>query len=295
MASNPPEVIDNGARPVDFETIEIEEKRNTPPEDVVYGDYSGKMLNEDAKLATVAEHTMAIWPALKTYRKAAFWSVLVSASIIMEGYDTTLFGNFYAYPAFRKKYGHNYGGSAGYQLSSPWQAGINDIQAVGNIIGALGNGYFTHKYGHRRVMMFNLVLMTGFVFITFFAPNVNCILAGAFLCSIPWGCFATMGPGYAAEVCPLVLRGYLTAFVNLCWATGQLISAGVLKGLVNNPTQWSYRIPFAVQWVWVRHVQNEKRSSQNQLFLLTEVAYPPFYRCLVLSRISLVAGSRKAL
>jgi SP family general alpha glucoside:H+ symporter-like MFS transporter len=30
----------------------------------------------------------------------------------------------------------------------------------------------------------------------------------------------------------------------------QLISAGVLKGLVNNTTQWGYRIPFAVQWVW---------------------------------------------
>lgn len=42
-----------------------------------------------------------------------------------------------------------------------------------------------------------------------------------------------MGPAYAAEVAPLALRGYLTAFVNLCWAIGQLLSAAVLKGLVN--------------------------------------------------------------
>ena len=40
------------------------------------------------------------------------------------------------------------------------------------------------------------------------------------------------------------------SYVNLCWCIGQFISAGVLKGLVNNPTQWSYRIPFAIQWVW---------------------------------------------
>jgi len=115
-------------------------------------------------------------------------------------------------------------------------------------------------------MIVNLILMTAFVFITFFAPNVQTVLVGAFFCSIPWGVFATMGPAYAAEVCPLVLRGYLTAFVNLCWATGQLLSAAVLKGLVNNTTQWSYRkyfliyhfrikliflgIPFAVQWIW---------------------------------------------
>lgn len=32
--------------------------------------------------------------------------------------------------------------------------------------------------------------------------------------------------------------------------SSQLIANGVLKGLVNNTTQWSYRIPFAVQWVW---------------------------------------------
>lgn len=49
---------------------------------------------------------------------------------------------------------------------------------------------------------------------------------------------------------PLAIRGYLTAYVNLCWCIGQFISAGVLKGLVNNPTKWSYKIPFAVQWVW---------------------------------------------
>jgi len=49
---------------------------------------------------------------------------------------------------------------------------------------------------------------------------------------------------------PLKLRGYLTMYINLCWAMGQFIAAGVLKGLVNNPTQWGYRIPFAIQWVW---------------------------------------------
>lgn len=231
-----------------------------------HNEFSGKMLNEDARLATQHEHQMSLWQGIRTYRKAVFWSVIVSSSIIMEGYDTTLIGSFFGYPAFRQKYGTFHEGDAGWQLSSPWQAGILDIQAVGNIVGALCNGYFTNKYGHRPVMIFNLIFMCGTVFITFFAPNVTTMLVGAFFCSIPWGVFATQGPAYAAEVCPLVLRGYLTAFVNLCWATGQLLSAAILKGLVNNTTQWSYRsiissllfqtladnilVPFAVQWVW---------------------------------------------
>lgn len=234
---------------------EIESEIGTNVEKIEEGQHpttmSGKLFNEDARLATEAEHSMGLWKGLKTYRKAVLWSVLVSSSIIMEGYDTTLISSFFAYPEFKKKYGTLHDGKAGWQLSSPWQAGLQDIQAVGNIIGALANGYFTTKYGHRKVMMVSLVLMTGFVFLTFFAPNVQVLLVGCFFCSIPWGVFATQGPAYAAEVCPLVLRGYLTAFVNLCWAIGQLLSAAVLKALVNNQTQWSYRIPFAVQWVWV--------------------------------------------
>jgi SP family general alpha glucoside:H+ symporter-like MFS transporter len=240
MASNQENVAPTSPTPAYDDRIDNVEKQ--PAEHTEFaGGMAGKMLNEDARLATQAEHNLSLWQGVKTYRKAVFWSVVVSASIIMEGYDTTLIGSFYGYPAFREKYGEFHGGTAGWQLSAPWQTGISDIQAVGNIIGALANGYFTNKYGHRKVMMVNLVLMTGFVFITFFAPNVTAILIGAFLCSIPWGVFATMGPAYAAEVCPLALRGYLTAFVNLCWAIGQLLSAAILKALVNNTTEWSYR------------------------------------------------------
>lgn len=58
------------------------------------------------------------------------------------------------------------------------------------------------------------------------------------------------GPAYASEVCPLALRGYLTVYVNLCWAIGQFIAAGVLVGLLSRVDEWSYRIPFAIQWAW---------------------------------------------
>lgn len=209
-----------------------------------------KALKQDAKQATAAEHSLSFWKAIVTYRKAVFWSVMVSTSIIMEGYDVTLIGSFYAYPTFRKKYGHDYGGEAGYQLSSAWQAGLSDMGEIGKIIGAISNGYFTDIYGHRAVMLTSLIALTASVFIVFFAPNTPVLLVGEFFCGIPWGVFATMGPAFAAEVCPLALRGHLAAFVNICWVIGQFLSAAVLKALVNNPTQWGYRIPFALQWMF---------------------------------------------
>lgn len=221
---------------------------------------------------TAQEHSMGVFQALKTYKRAAFWSIrmcaaihdrpkylflltlsahyiatVISTTVVMEGYDVTLISSFFGYPTFRRKYGAYLDEESGYQISATWQQRFNCLGALANIIGALLNGWATARWGHRRVLMFCLFWLTGLIFIVFFAPTIEVMLLGSFFCGIPWGVFATTGPSYAAEVTPLAIRGYLTAYVNLCWCIGQFISAGVLKGLVDNDTAWSYRVPFAVQ------------------------------------------------
>jgi SP family general alpha glucoside:H+ symporter-like MFS transporter len=69
--------------------------------------------------------------------------------------------------------------------------------------------------------------------------------------SVPWGIFATIGPAYASELCPLRLRSYLTAYTNLCFATGQFIAAGVLQSFVEEQDDWAWRITFGLQWMWI--------------------------------------------
>jgi SP family general alpha glucoside:H+ symporter-like MFS transporter len=85
-------------------------------------------------------------------------------------------GSFIGYPAFRNKYGEYLNEESGYQISASWQAGLNDIAAVGNIIGALLNGYLTAKFGHRKVLMGSLVSLACTIFIVFFAPNIEVLL-----------------------------------------------------------------------------------------------------------------------
>lgn len=46
------------------------------------------------------EKTMPVLQAIRYYKKAIFWSLIISMCVIMEGFDTNLLGNFYAY---RKK------------------------------------------------------------------------------------------------------------------------------------------------------------------------------------------------
>lgn len=112
------------------------------------------------------------------------------------------------------------------------------------------NGQLCTRFGYRKVMCVSLVFMAAFIFITFFANSLAVLLVGQILCGFSWGVFATVGPSYASEVCPTNLRAYLTTYVNLCWAIGQFIAAGVMESLINRPDQWSYRIPFAIQWIW---------------------------------------------
>lgn len=139
----------------------------------------------------------------------------ISTTIVMEGYDVTLIGNFYGYPAFRERYGEWLDDERGYQISASWQQRFNILAAVANIVGALLNGWATAKWGHRKVLMVSLLWLTCFIFINFFATNIEMQLAGQTLCNVPWGVFATTPPAYAAEVTPLAIRPYLTAYINL--------------------------------------------------------------------------------
>lgn len=89
-------------------------------------------------------------------------------------------------------------------------AGLQNGANVGVILGGFLNGYFSARYGYRIVMLVSLFLMNAFIFIPFFAPSIEVLLVGQLLCGLTWGVFATTGPAYASEVCPLALRGYLT-------------------------------------------------------------------------------------
>jgi SP family general alpha glucoside:H+ symporter-like MFS transporter len=205
---------------------------------------------EEARRAAEEEHQLTLRQAIRLHPTAILWSVLLSTCIIMEGYDIVLMSSFFAQPAFSRKYGSFDVRTNKYQISASWQNGLSNAVSVGTIVGAVINGYFSHRFGYRPMLLVSLGFICAFIFVSFFAPSLPVLLIGQFLCGIPWGVFATMAPAYASEVCPMALRGYLSVYVNLCWALGQLISAGVQSGFSDGSSQWSYRIPFALQWAW---------------------------------------------
>ncbi|KAH7201091.1 hypothetical protein BKA60DRAFT_657983 [Fusarium oxysporum] len=202
-----------------------------------------------AENAAAAEHNMTFMEGLRAYPKAMGWSIALSTCIIMEGYDTILIGNLYAMKPFNEYYGHP-SSQGGYSISAAWQSGLTNGASVGEILGLYISGWLADRYGYKKVLATALVMMTAFIFIQFFSVSLSMLLVGEILCGLPWGVFQTLTTTYAAEVCPIHLRCYLTTYVNLCWVIGQLIASGVLRGTVSMNSKWSYKIPFAVQWVW---------------------------------------------
>lgn len=208
------------------------------------------LITQQAKQATDTQHNLTVRQALRQYRKAVLWCLVVSGCVIMEGYDTILISNFFAYPEFARKYGFYNKTTDNYQLSAAWQAALSNAPSIGAFFGTLLNGYLVTKFGHVRVLIAALIALTALIFVVFFAPGVKVLLIGEVLCGLPWGIFATTAPAYASEVLPMSLRVYLTSWTNMCFILGQLIAAGVMAGLVQNGTEWSYRVPFALQWFW---------------------------------------------
>ncbi|EWZ48969.1 MFS transporter, SP family, general alpha glucoside:H+ symporter [Fusarium oxysporum Fo47] len=165
----------------------------------------------EAQLVAEEERGTTFLKSVKQHRAAVAWSVLLSTAIIMEGYDMKLLDPSMPSQLLRS-------------------AGLSNGASFGSLIGLYLNGHVSERLGFQKALLLSLSLMTAAVFIPFFAPSVEVLLVGQICQGIHWGVFKTLTTAYAAEVCPVHLRGYLTTYVNVCWVIGQ--------------------IPFAIQWIW---------------------------------------------
>ncbi|KZP14565.1 general substrate transporter [Athelia psychrophila] len=161
-------------------------------------------------------------------------------------------GSFYGQPNFLKRFGTPVPGTVnGYIIPAEWQAALSNGSSAGGILGLMLNGWAAERFGAKKVMLTSLVALTGFIFIMVFADSLTMLVIGEVFCGISWGVFQTLTTCYASEVCPIQLRGYLTAYVNLAWGVGILLSSGVVKATIPIASNWSWRLPFVVQWVWI--------------------------------------------
>ncbi|KAM5353525.1 hypothetical protein ACJ41O_000175 [Fusarium nematophilum] len=229
----------------------VESGLKAPVDHTEHATYSPQVeLIEAAVVTSDAEALLPRKELFRQYWPAVTYSMLLSMALIMEGMDVGLINNFFAHPAYLERFG--WPDADGKQhISTRWQGAIGAGNNIGSIFGLLLNGYLQSRFGSRRVYMAAMVLMACTIFVLFFAVNVEMLLAGNILCGIPWGIFQTLTTAYAAEICPAALRGYLTAWVSMCWGAGSFLATGVLRGSLDLAGDAGWRVPYGIQWVWV--------------------------------------------
>ncbi|KAF5970029.1 general alpha-glucoside permease [Fusarium coicis] len=192
-----------------------------------------------------SEKEMTLLSCCRHFPKAIMWSFLLFLTVVMEAYDKSLISGFLAFPSFRRRYGEprlpltDAVGEQDYEISPLWQMGLQNAAVGCEIIGLLAHGYISYVIGYRKMMIVALAWMCLAVFPAAFAHNIALLLASQALCAT-----------YAAEVVPSVIRAAILSNVNICWLIGQLMGTGILRALIKNASDWSYRLPFALQWAW---------------------------------------------
>ena len=206
---------------------------------------------DGAKRAAIAEKTMTLRECVLGFRKAVAMSLILSLACSIVGYGLVLLASFVTLPTFRRDFACPEATIEDVcQIPASWQSGVILGPMAGQIIGLLLSGWVVEKFGYKKTILGALFLLSGFTFVTFFAKSLPIFLIGSLLCGIPWGIFQTITTNYASDICPTAIRGYVTAWTNVCWIIGQLGASIVLQVLVNNTTALSYKLPLGLQWAF---------------------------------------------
>lgn len=134
---------------------------------------------------------MSIKEAFRIYPKAVCWSIILSSSLIMEGYDTAVVGSFWAFPAFLNTFGIR-APNGKLVIPPAWQNGIAASTNVGEVIGLQIAGLLSERVGYRWTLILALSTLVGFIFLPFFASSLGVFLAGELLQGMSWGVFQTV-------------------------------------------------------------------------------------------------------
>lgn len=163
----------------------------------------------------IDEKNLSLLQACRLFPKAIIWSVILSLTLIMEGYSTILIPSMFALEPFKRQFGSLQDSTTtpSYEIPASWQSAFVNGGLAGQILGLFVAGSLSEKIGYRRTLMVGLVCMGGFISVGFCARGRVVLLVGQCLLGAPWGVFQCVSTVYAVDVCPVGLRGYLTTYV----------------------------------------------------------------------------------
>jgi sugar porter (SP) family MFS transporter len=201
---------------------------------------------EQSRLYTEMQHELGFWKAVKLYRPAVLWCLVINIAVVLKGFDGALVGSIVGLTPFMKQFGYIYNGE--YVISAAWNGAFNYANSIGGILGSLSSGWVYDRLGPKVTLAVCSALSIAFIFMEFFATTPVVLFLGELFNGTVIAFYPVIASAYIGEVCPPVLRGVAGSMVNLGFVVGQLIASGELKGTNSLDSNWAYKIPYASQW-----------------------------------------------
>ncbi|CAG8978802.1 hypothetical protein HYALB_00012636 [Hymenoscyphus albidus] len=190
----------------------------------------------------------ATWQMVKRYRASVMWSAFVGMAGINWGMDVLLSNGIISVPAFQRDYGYMFENS--YIISASWQIAFNTAASIGGFFGAIGSGYVVNKWGTKLTLAVACMVSIAAVYLQTFTMDMGLLMVGKLINGATLGAFLTITSSYAAEVCPVEVRGLTTSGVQLFIGIGQLSANLIIKATGTMESDLAYKIPFSLQFIF---------------------------------------------
>ncbi|KAL3487035.1 hypothetical protein BJX62DRAFT_241433 [Aspergillus germanicus] len=203
---------------------------------------------EEGTIEYTDDGTTSVWGAMKTWPYASLWALASTTPMTLVAYSPSWISMLFALPAFTSRVGYAYDGV--YVVPARWQSGISAAAMIGQFIGAFLIPVFMDKYGRKLSFLGALACSAAAIFAQFFANNLTTTLVGGLLSGITFGFYSILAITYALEVAPYQLQNFFSATYSTGFVLGPFLAAAISSGVADVQSEWSYRIGYAIQWIW---------------------------------------------
>ncbi|WWC60650.1 uncharacterized protein I303_103224 [Kwoniella dejecticola CBS 10117] len=188
----------------------------------------------------------------KEYRRPILFCALIAIAPIAYGYDGTYFTSLLETDVFKKQFGEYSAKDDGYIINSSDQSLWVSIIQVGEVVGSLAAGPIGDFSGRKGGLLAAIILLALGVVLQMIVIGSSALLTvGRLIAGAGIGIISNAAPLYLSEIPPVEIRGACVSSWQLMLAIGQVIGACVGLGSHTRSDTSSWRIPIAINLVWV--------------------------------------------
>lgn len=191
--------------------------------------------------------------SIRLYPKIVAYSIGLTSSFLLAGYDAVIVGTITAVPRFQADFGERYGSR--YIIPSVWMSLWSALGYVGSMAGGAVGGPWQDRAGRKWPLAGGSLISAvaiAVLYVSNLPDDINSrrglFLAGKIILGFSSGILMAATQTYISETVPTSLRGPAMALFPTFMLLGQIIGAGVIFATSDIQTPEAYLTSFASQW-----------------------------------------------